>query len=96
MRSRTDVEWIRNSVTWMSSVTASMSSEAEETLAVIVNATATASSMMGGVKPTDPRWLWNHRGIEGEKKRGDGDQQDENWGRSHSALACQGESLASS
>ncbi|SMX98036.1 hypothetical protein BSP239C_02868 [Brevibacterium sp. 239c] len=88
----------------MSSVTASMSSEAEETLAVIVNATATASvnatatasSMMGGVKPTDPRWLWNHRGIEGEKKRGDGDQQDENWGRSHSALACQGESLASS
>lgn len=86
----------------MRSETAWKSSETEGTLAVIVMAIATAiaivtaSSLMDGLKPTGPRWLWNHRGIEGEKKLGDDDQRGENWGRSHSALACQGESLASS
>lgn len=57
---------------------------------------STASSPMGAAKSTHHHWPRHHRGTEDEKKHGDGDQQGENWGRSHSAHACQGESLASS
>ena len=41
-------------------------------------------------------WRRHRRGNWGEKKRGDVDQSRLNWGRSPLALACQGESLASS
>ena len=83
----------RSSVTvWLSSATACLSSATVGRPAVA----STASSMTDEVSSIHPHWLLHRRGIEDEKKRGDGDQLGENWGRSHSALACQGESLASS
>ncbi len=61
-----------------------------------VTATASVAARSGGANWNHRRWLWHHRGIEDEKKRGADDQLGVNWGRSHSARACQGESLASS
>lgn len=81
-----------NSATRLSSATAWLSSASEGRTAVA----STASSMTDEARSLHPHWPLHHRGTEDEKKHGDGDQQGENWGRSHSARACQGESLASS
>lgn len=67
-----------------------------ELVTATATVTASVAAMSGGANWIHRHWLWHHRGIEDEKKRGADDQQGVNWGRSHSARACQGESLASS